>query len=121
MLLKMCVRLSYDKVGTHPENKKHFSFIIQRNTVLAVGSNCRVEHDCIYPLRTYHSEYVAWKRGARRIDTRKPWYIINVRIGRDMAIHLSKPCTICQHLLKSVGCSRVVYTIDERTSACMRL
>ena len=120
-MLNHCIKLSYEKLESCTEKFRHFSFVIQRNEILSVGCNRRVSHDVIYPRQTYHSEYVAYHRGRRRIDARKPWAIVNVRIGNDLHIHLSKPCPTCQRFLACVGCSKVIYTIDERTTACMRL
>ncbi len=120
-MLKQCVQHSYEKLHRHTEVYKHFSFLVQRGTILSSGTNRRVSHDVIYPRQTYHSEYVAWMRGHRRIDRRKPWYMLNVRIGNDMALRLSKPCPICQNFLTSVGCERVEYTIDERNAGCLTL
>ncbi len=120
-MLKQCVHQSYEKLSSHTEVYKHFSFLIQRNTILSIGTNRRVSHDVMYPRQTYHSEYVAWTRGHRRINSRKPWYLINVRIGNDMSVRMSKPCAICENFLTSVGCKEVIYTIDERTSACLKL
>ena len=120
-MLKQCVHQSYEKLHSHTEVYKHFSFLIQRNTILSSGTNRRVSHNVMYPRQTYHSEYVAYRRGYRRLATRAPWYLINVRIGNDLNVHLSKPCIVCQRFLTAVDCRHVIYTIDERTSACLRL
>jgi len=93
--------------------------MIQGNEVLSVGTNRQINHPCIYPRQTYHAEFVAWQRGRKRINVRKPWHMINVRIGKDMLLHISKPCHICESLLRSAGCSKVIYTIDERTTSCL--
>lgn len=120
-MLKQCIHNSYEKLDSHGEVYKHFSYVIQRNTILSAGTNCRVSHKVMYPRQTFHSEYVAWRRGHRRIDSRKPWYMVNVRIGNDLSVRLSKPCAICQNFLTSVGCKEVIYTVDERSSLCLRL
>lgn len=120
-MLKQCIHQSYEKVSSHAEVYKHYSYVIQRNQILGIGTNCKISHDTIYPRQTYHSEYVAWRRGHRRIDSRKPWYMVNIRIGNDMAIRMSKPCKVCENFLCSVGCRQVIYTIDERTTACLKL
>ncbi len=120
-MLKQCIHNSYEKLGRHTETYKHFSFVVQRNSILSSGTNRRVAHDVIYPRQTYHSEYVAWMRGHRRIDARKPWYMVNVRIGNDLSIRMSKPCSVCENFLHSVGCERVEYTIDPRNVGCLKL
>ena len=120
-MLKHCIHQSYEKFAKHTEVYKHYSYLIQRNTILAVGSNRRVNHACMYPRQTFHSEYVAWNRGHRRIDGRKSWYMVNVRIGNDLSVRMSKPCAICEGFLKSVGCSEVIYTVGPKEDACLKL
>src|ERR1043165_37622 len=113
-MLKQCIHRAYQKVSLHTEKFRHFSYLIQGNEILSVGTNKQINHTCLYPRQTYHSEFVAWMRGRKRINIRKPWYMINIRIGKDMGLRISKPCPICESLLRSAGCSKVIYTIDER-------
>jgi deoxycytidylate deaminase len=120
-MLKECILKSYQKVDLHTEKFRHFSYLIQGNTMLSKGTNCKINHTCIYPRNTYHAEFVAWMRGRKRINIRKPWYMINVRISKDMSLRDSKPCEICESLLSSAGCSKVIYTINKETEGCLHL
>jgi len=43
------------------------------------------------------------------------------RIGKDGKTKNSKPCQVCQTVLKHVGVKRAIYTIDEKTWGCMKL
>lgn len=120
-VLKECIHKAYQKVGLHTEKFRHFSYLIQGNVILSSGMNKQINHTCIYPRQTYHAEFVAWMRGRKRTNIRKPWYMINVRIGKDMALRTSKPCHICESLLYSAGCSKVIYTINKETEGCLHL
>ena len=120
-LVNTCIQKAFWNIEQHLERFRHYSFVIQGNEILAMGRNCQVDHNTIYPRRTLHAEYVAWKKAKHRIFTRRPWYMINVRIGNDMSLRLSRPCDVCIKLLSSVGCEKVIYTIDTKNTGTYRL
>jgi hypothetical protein len=99
-------------VHKRPENFHHFSFLIQGGKILSMGRNLHIKHASIYPRGTYHSEYVAYKRGKGLLDRRKRWHIINIRLTLGHKVAISKPCSICQDYLRAMGCDRVIYTIE---------
>jgi cytidine deaminase len=71
------------------------------------------------PQNTLHAEYVAFRRAFKRLH--REWSMVNIRIGKDMSVRLSKPCEKCQNFLRAVGCSKVLYTINANTCATLHL
>ena len=62
---------------------------------------------------TVHAE-IAAVLGIERSNTEGA-IIYVARIGKAGAYRLSKPCSMCQAVMKHVGIKRVVYTIDNKT------
>lgn len=101
----------------HTDQFKHFSFIIQRDKIIAWGKNRYTLHSRVrgYPDNAkIHSEFNALRRAhlnfkSTRIGDNK-FSIINIRINRFGEFRRSKPCPCCEFYLRLFGCTEVWYT-----------
>lgn len=114
-LLQQCLNIakSYITNNKKLEPNKHFSFIIQSNSIIAIGVNRRGEVHKKFGYNSYsniHSELDAFTKGKAFIDTSKNWYIINIRLNNFKEMMKSAPCNCCFRLLGIIGCSKVVYS-----------
>lgn len=117
----LIARKSYKQ---HPEFEQsrylHYSFIIYRNSLVGYGvnrGNTVVPKHLGYDARICvmagkeHSEYAAWRRTR---DLLKPgWWMINLRLNRQGKIMMAAPCKCCTNFLTSVGCSKVLFSLDS--------
>ncbi len=112
-MLTECVRYALRKVDRHPSPYRHFSFVFNdRDELLGVGIN---RHGDAGPYRfgAVHAEYFAIQKALQRVG-RHGFSCVNLRIGNDMNIRMSAPCSICRRLLEISGCTDVIYSIDNR-------
>lgn len=96
-------------------NFKHFSYILEKNTILSIGRN---NPDKTHPLayrfnhrfNCIHSELSAivnFDYPHKRLHNCK---IINIRITESGRIAMSRPCINCQTMLSAFGLKDVVYS-----------
>ena len=99
-----------------PSNKnKHFSFIVRKNKIESIGWN---DYQKTHPLsykynyysRAIHSE-LACLLNCSKIDRKS--YMINIRLGKNNKLLMSRPCDICESLLFHHGIFNVVYSTEE--------
>jgi deoxycytidylate deaminase len=105
---------------------RHGALLIRGGSVLN-GSNNQLkpmlwankfrEYGCGHAAR--HAELGAILNVHRSKTKNATVYV--VRINKRGDFRLSKPCNMCQKLLRHVGVKRVVYTIDNNTIACFKL
>lgn len=96
----------------------HFSFIIRKNRVRAIGWNNSVkthslayEHDYQYPMQ--HAELSAITRFDGKIEELRKCTLINVRINKEGQVLYSRPCKNCTRLLKAFSLNDVYFS-DKR-------
>lgn len=114
-LLQQCLNISKSYITNNKklETNKHFSFIIQNNSIIAIGVNRRGEVPKKFGYNSYsniHSEMDAYSKGRSFIDNSKNWYIINIRLNNAKEMMKAAPCNCCFRLLNIIGCSKVVYS-----------
>lgn len=114
-LVERCLNIakSYITNNKKLEPNKHFSFIIQNNSIIAIGINRRGDVPKRFKYNEYsniHSEVDAYSKARSFIDNSKSWYVINIRLNKDKEQMLASPCRCCQPFLTTLGCSKVVYS-----------
>lgn len=117
-ILRTCLRMARQYLPKHPNfNYKsiHYSFVIQNNKIVEWAVNKGTECDYIikmgYPeYSNMHSEVAAWKKACGLIDRRRPFQMVNIRLNKYGQMRKSKPCPCCKSFLRSLGCSKVIYT-----------
>ena len=92
------------------------SWSANRNKVQRWAQKFR-SHGCGHA--THHAELGAILGVAR--DKTKGSDIYVVRISKKGALLMSKPCEMCQELLRHVGVKRVFYSIDDETMGCYKV
>lgn len=102
----------------HPRwgtGKHHFSFIVQNNKVLSVGTNRDGQVYRGYPeFALMHSENDAYRKAKGLLDHNKPFCVINVKLNKSGKVRYSKPCPCCCKFLSSVGCKKAFFTEEGR-------
>lgn len=123
-ILQTCLRLAVEdnNPAGHPlyniRNYIHFSFIVQNNMILSMGTN----RDSAPLIKWYknprwknrHSEVDAYLKAYRRIHDRKPFEVVNVRLSKSSEPRISAPCVSCQEFLYGEGCSWCYYTTSDK-------
>jgi len=99
-------------------HSKHFSFLVKRRNIVGFGYNKSfVTHPLArrygYRFSAVHSELdcILSFNGPPRELSR--YTMINIRFMADGSLGLSKPCPICQSLLKSFGITDVLYSTKD--------
>ena len=96
----------------------HFSFILERNKVLSFGWN-KMAKTHPYALRHgyehgfLHSEVDAVKNFPGTPAGLSRCALVNIRIGRQGQICLSKPCDCCTKFLIGLDFKEVLYSQDD--------
>lgn len=105
---------------------KHGAVLFKGGTVLNVSVNKNRyarfgkrfrRRDCGHA--THHAE-LGCILGLDRTTTRGSDLYV-VRIGKAGELRLSKPCEMCEAVLRHVGVKRVFYSIDQEELGCVRL
>jgi len=113
---KECLRIALRELPKHSESMKHWSFIIQRGQIVEWGTNRLGEPSGFYQMgyapgrHSLHSEVVAYSKARGRMDQRKPWQLINIRLTCSKMLVISAPCPICWSFMRACGCSQFIYT-----------
>lgn len=93
---------------------KHFTFICRRNRVVSVGWNSKKTDPAAAKYKYFggsrHSELHAIFNFPYGRDELHRYTFYNVRINNLNEVALSKPCHICQDVLKLFGVSELLYT-----------
>jgi hypothetical protein len=99
-------------------DKKHFSFIVKRNKVLAVGWNDGWKthpYGLRYGTRfsAIHSEWAAINQIDFHWGLLSECSMINIRLKKDLSLGMSKPCSSCLSLLEKFCFKEVWYGDDK--------
>lgn len=96
---------------------KHFSFIIQKNRIRAIGWNSLRTHPLAfkmgYKYSFVHSELSAITRFEGPPKELKNCTMVNVRLGKEGNILYSRPCKHCLKLLNAFNMRNVFYTTKQ--------
>lgn len=104
------------KLFEFPDGKnKHFTFILNKNKIVSTGINLGYKthpesKELGYRFDAIHSEFhaVIRYRGNEKDFSRLT--LVNTRLNHLKQLDMSKPCPICQDLIKSLGFRKVYYT-----------
>ena len=96
---------------------KHFSFLVKRRNIVGFGYNKTWTTHPIamqygYRFDSLHSELDCILSFNGAIRELYKYTLVNIRFMADGTLGMSKPCRICQRLLKNYGIRDVFYT-DE--------
>jgi deoxycytidylate deaminase len=118
--------ISLALASKHPSDQRcrHFSFILNKKKILAIGTNRQKTHPLnlkykfvnrknipINDLVGIHSELSALIRlGTEDVSG---LILVNTRVNRNNCIDLSRPCSGCQSFLKTLDFKRVFYSTKD--------
>lgn len=97
---------------------RHISFLLKRNKIISYGWN-RPWHG--HPLANrygarhsaVHSELSALIRSDLRFSEVSGLTMVNIRFLKDGTVSLSKPCAVCQNLLRAVRIEDIYFTDQD--------
>ena len=127
MNYKKLVEFSILNADSISHNFKHFSFIVLRNKVMAIGfNNPNKTHPLAYRFghrfACVHSELNAIINLTNILREKKvkeemfrKCTMVNIRIDRNYRLRMSKPCKICEVMLEGFGIRNVVYSTNQGT------
>ena len=114
----------------NPRRCHHFSFILHKKRIVAIGSNLAKTHPTNLKNRKISkvtgedysdqkhtcSEFnsITKLRKLTNIDTKR-CVLINVRYDRNKKLALAKPCMSCNNLLQYFQFKKVIWTTNEGT------
>jgi hypothetical protein len=105
-----------DEIETY-SRCQHFSFVVRKNNVLSEGiNNARKTHPDILRFGSkyfrIHSEFEAIRRFPLPPRELEKCILVNVRIGNDGKLRISRPCRTCQKMLEYFSVYNIYYTND---------
>lgn len=114
-LQRKLIRVSRDLIHLPQSNAKHFSFICERNKILAIGYNNGFKthpQSKKFGHRFYatHSELSAICSFGGRVSELAGLTFYNIRLLKSGEPAMSRPCSSCQGLLASFGVRKLFYT-----------
>lgn len=122
-ILYECLKRAKAKIPTHPQKDYyiHYSFLVQNNKVLAMGTNNGHKPAPHFGFQTRifggcpktHSEISAWRRGKGLLNFQKEWELVNIRLNKAGKLMLSKPCVCCQEVMSALGCGNFYYSYPQ--------
>jgi hypothetical protein len=119
-LFRRLIRDSYEIIELpNGSRAKHFSYIIfRKKTVIAFGVNSAYKthplaHKYGYKFSSIHSELAAILNFPFPPARLRECKLVNVRLGLDGKVKLSKPCKCCQRLIAAMNFDEVWYTTNN--------
>lgn len=117
-LMGKLVKTAHTLIHLPNSSKKHFTFIVRRNAVMAIGWNDGFR---THPLAAryghryegIHSELMAILQFRYSLAELQAYEVVNVRIKSDMGLGNAKPCSCCTRLLKDFGIQNVWHSNDD--------
>lgn len=111
--LRYCLRIARQLVELPDGKSKHFAYLLAGGKIVGFGYNKHRSH-------TYHSRWSDPARppaihaeAAAVFSTRKQGdELVVVRVNRQGAVRLSKPCVCCCSFLQYRGIKRVWFTTE---------
>ena len=112
-----CVRIAYrDFPNRSTDSWLHWSFILQRGKIIEWGINRQGEPSALYKAgyktgrHSIHAEAVALSKAMGKMDKRKPWTLVNIRLNALKELTMSAPCPLCTSFIRSCGCHQIFYS-----------
>jgi len=112
-VIKKAVDIAYS-LDVHSGKSKHFSFLVKKNNIVSIGWNKILKTHPIaskynYPYNKIHSELDCIINFCGDLSKYK-YELLNIRIGMDNRMKMSKPCKNCKILLNDHGLNNVTYS-----------
>jgi deoxycytidylate deaminase len=112
-VIKRAIDIAYS-LNVHSGKSKHFSFIVRKNSIVSVGWNKILKTHPIankynYPYNKIHSELDSIINFDGDLSKNK-YEMLNIRIGMDGRMKMSRPCKNCRALLNDYGLNNVTYS-----------
>lgn len=137
-LLHKAYDIAFKNLPTHPlyNEKKcflHYSFLVVNEDILMWATNNRITPDKRWgyeKLRRWDNSYVPGTHSELGVIQKcfhflkhqvKEWGIINIRLNRNGELRLSAPCFVCRGWLNALGCSKIVFTVENGWSKMISL
>ncbi len=114
-IFKKLVKKSREMYDLPQGRCKHFSYILDGNKLVSFGWNFpkkthTMAHRFSYKYAKIHSELNAIKNFPYPVRELCNFSMVNVRIGLDFRVRMSKPCIKCQELLGYFEIGEVWYS-----------
>lgn len=110
----------------------HFSFLFERNRLLAIGQNQshtpnakaikfsnRFQCPEVYRRQFLHSEIDAISRIFSRFYIDSSIKLVNIRLNKYGELRDSKPCGNCQPVLDGLNITKIWYSTNEGKMVCL--
>lgn len=118
------LKIARDLNSVTDNNTRHFSFLLRKKNVLAVGQNNiykthTLAHTIGYKWPTIHSELAAIVayQDARKSNDMSDLTMVNFRFLKNGDLSVSCPCRYCKKLLKTFNIPMVIYSHDQGFSS----
>lgn len=129
-LLEKSYEIALENLDKHPlyNEKKcflHYSFLIINEDIHTWATNNRITPDRRWgyeKLRRWDDSYIPGTHSELGVIQKcfnflkhqvKEWGIINIRLNRRGELRLSAPCFVCRGWLQALGCSKIVFTVEN--------
>ena len=97
---------------------RHWSFVYQKGRLLEWSRN-KLNDPVGFERYGYqgkrhslHAEALAMRKAYGLLDRRKPWVMLNIRLGAGKELRNATPCRICRSFIAACGCSECYFSID---------
>ena len=113
--------IAFEKLKNHPSvelRSLHVALLVKGGRILSVGFNKRKKNKFIdiharHPGCTTHAECAAILKVRKKIDlTGCKIYVARLK-KNDHTLGNSKPCEMCQEIIKKHGIKKVYYTVES--------
>lgn len=137
-LLEKSYEIALKNLETHPlyNEKKcflHYSFLIINEDIYTWATNNHITPDRRWgyeKLRRWDDSYIPGTHSELGVIQKcfnflryrvEEWGIINIRLNRRGELRLSAPCFVCRGWLQALGCSKIVFTVENGWSEMISL
>ena len=117
-ILRECLEIAKSNNNSnHPqwECYHHFSFIVQRNKIVGMGTN-RMASSLTFlgyqPYSKMHSETDVYFKVKGIMAKNCDFEVVNIRLTKTFMIKSSEPCKCCFAFLNNMGCKRIWFTTN---------
>ena len=117
-MIDQAVHLAQQDFAKRQERWKHWSFVYQRGLV-EWGVNREGIPSGLARMgyradrHSMHAEALAFNKAVGLMDRRKPWSMVNVRLGPDRTLRMARPCPVCEAYMRSCGCREILYSLQD--------
>lgn len=112
-------RIAFDMIDVPNAVQKHFSFLLRKNRIAAIGwNNAWKTHPLSKRFGTrfagIHSELAVIKNARYDIETISRLTLVNIRVNSHGLVLNSRPCISCQKLLTQFDIRNIYWSISDK-------